>query len=68
MNAKVLRGLRTKTFDSLNKCGRHWADEVPIALWSLCMTPIEQQEKPSLLPPVEQKWYSPLDSYTDLLE
>ena len=39
MNAKVLRGLRTRTFDRLNKCGRRWADEVPVALWSLCMTP-----------------------------
>ena len=32
-NAEVLRGLRTKTFDRLHKCGRHWI------LWSIRTTP-----------------------------
>ena len=35
----MLRGLRTRTFDRLKKCGRHWADEVPVVLWSLRTTP-----------------------------
>ena len=38
-NAEVLRGLRTRTFDKLKKCGRRWADEVPAVLWSLRTTP-----------------------------
>ena len=31
-NAKVLRGLRTKTFDRLHKSGRRWLDELPDVL------------------------------------
>ena len=38
-NAEVLRGLRTKTFDSLRKSGRRWIDEVPAVLWSIRTTP-----------------------------
>ncbi len=38
-NAEVLRGLRTKTFDRLNKSGRRWIDELPAVLWSIRMTP-----------------------------
>ena len=38
-NAEVLRGLRTKTFDRLHKCGRHWIDELPAVLWSIRTTP-----------------------------
>jgi transposase InsO family protein len=39
MNAEVLCGLKTRTFDKLRKCGRHWIDELPAVLWSLRMTP-----------------------------
>ena len=39
MNAEVLRGLKTKTFDKLHKCGRRWVDELPIVIWSIRMTP-----------------------------
>jgi transposase InsO family protein len=39
MNAEVLRGLKTRTFDKLRKCGRHWIDELPAVLWSLRTTP-----------------------------
>ena len=38
-NAEVLRGLRTRTFDKLHKCGRHWIDELPAVLWSIRTTP-----------------------------
>ena len=38
-NAEVLRGLRTKTFDRLHKCGRHWIDELSVVLWSIRTTP-----------------------------
>ena len=38
-NAKVLRGLRTRTFDKLRKCGKRWIDELPVVLWSIRMTP-----------------------------
>src|SRR3954470_6077263 len=38
-NAEVLRGLRTKTFDKLHKCGRRWIDELPAVLWSIRTTP-----------------------------
>ena len=31
-NAEVLRGLRTKTFDRLHKCGRRWIDELSMVL------------------------------------
>jgi len=39
MNAEVLRGLETRTFDKLHKCSKCWMDEVPVILWSLQMTP-----------------------------
>jgi transposase InsO family protein len=39
MNAEVLRGLKTRAFDKLLKCGRCWIDELPVVLWSLRMTP-----------------------------
>ena len=39
MNAEVLRGLKTRTFDKLLKCGRHWINELPMVLWSLRRTP-----------------------------
>ena len=38
-NAEVLRGLKTITFDKLQKCGRRWIDELPVVLWSLRTTP-----------------------------
>ena len=38
-NAEVLRGLKTRTFDKLQKCGRRWIDELPVVLWSLRTTP-----------------------------
>ena len=38
-NSKVLRGLRTKTFDRLRKSGRHWIDELSAILWSIRMMP-----------------------------
>jgi hypothetical protein len=38
-NAEVLRGLRTRTFDRLHKCGRRWIDELPVVLWSIRTTP-----------------------------
>ena len=39
MNAEVLRGLKTRTFDKLRKSGKRWIDELPVVLWSLKMTP-----------------------------
>ena len=38
MNAEVLRGLKTRTFDKLRKSGRRWIDELPVVLWSLSTT------------------------------
>ena len=38
-NAEVLRGLKTRTFDTLQKHGRRWIEELPVVLWSLRMTP-----------------------------
>ena len=38
-NAEVLRGLKTRTFDKLQKCGRRWINELPVVLWSLRTTP-----------------------------
>ena len=38
-NAEVLRGLKTRTFDTLQKHGRHWIEELPVVLWSLRTTP-----------------------------
>ena len=38
-NAKVLRGLGTKTFDKLGKSIRRWIDELPAFLWSIRTTP-----------------------------
>jgi hypothetical protein len=39
MNAEVMRGLKTRTFDRLRKCGRRWIDELLAVLWSLRTTP-----------------------------
>jgi transposase InsO family protein len=38
-NAEVLRGLKTRTFDKLCQCGRHWVEELPVVLWSIRTTP-----------------------------
>ena len=38
-NAEVLRGLKTRTFDRLRKCGRNWIEELPVVLWSIRTTP-----------------------------
>ena len=38
-NAEVLRGLKTRTFDRLHKCGRNWIEELPGVLWSIRTTP-----------------------------
>ena len=38
-NAKVLQGLRMKTFDKLHKSGRCWIDELRAVLWSIRTTP-----------------------------
>ena len=38
-NAKVLHRLKTRTFDTLQKHGRLWIDELPVVLWSLRTTP-----------------------------
>ena len=38
-NAEVLRGLNTRTFEKLHKCGMRWIDELPTVLWSIRTTP-----------------------------
>ena len=38
-NAKVLHGLKTRTFDTLQKHGIRWIEELPVVLWSLRTTP-----------------------------
>ena len=38
-NAEVLRGLKTRTFDKVHKCGRCWIDELPTVLWSIRTSP-----------------------------
>ena len=38
-NAEVLRGLKTRTFDRLHRCGRNWIEELPVVLWSIRTTP-----------------------------
>ena len=38
-NAEVLRGLKTRTFDTLQKHGRRWIEELLVVLWSLRTTP-----------------------------
>ena len=35
----ALRGLKTRTFDRLHKCGRRWINELPTVLWSIRTTP-----------------------------
>ena len=35
----MLRGLKTRTFDTLQKRGRRWIEELPVVLWSLRTTP-----------------------------
>src|SRR5215216_3112786 len=39
VNTEVLRGLKTRTFDTLRKHGKRWIDELPAVLWSLRTTP-----------------------------
>lgn len=38
-NVEVLRGLKTRTFGRLHKCGRNWIEELPVVLWSIRATP-----------------------------
>ena len=35
----MLRGLKTRTFDRLRKCGKNWIEELPVVLWSIRTTP-----------------------------
>ena len=37
-NAEVLRGLKTRTFHRLTRCGRDWIDHLSAVLWSLRTT------------------------------
>ena len=37
--SEVLRGLKTRTFDKLQKCGKRWIDKLLVVLWSLRTTP-----------------------------
>ena len=37
--AEVLHGLKTRIFDTLQKHGRRWVEELPVVLWSLRTTP-----------------------------
>ena len=39
VNAEVLHGLKTRTFDTLQKHGRRWIEELSVVLWSLRTTP-----------------------------
>jgi hypothetical protein len=32
-NAEILKGLKTRTYDGLEKHGKKWIDELPCALW-----------------------------------
>src|SRR3954465_11029854 len=38
-NAEVLRGLKSRTFDRLHRCGRNWIEELPVVLWSIRTAP-----------------------------
>ena len=38
-NAEVLHGLKTRTFDMLQKHDKRWIEELPVVLWSLRTTP-----------------------------
>ena len=38
-NNMVLKGLKPRIFNQLNKFGRQWFIELPAVLWSLRMTP-----------------------------
>ena len=44
-NAEVLRGLKTRTFDTLQKHGRRWIEELLVVLWPLKMTPNRATER-----------------------
>ena len=44
-NAEVLRGLKTRTFDTLQKHDRRWIEELPVVLWPLRTTPNQATEQ-----------------------
>jgi hypothetical protein len=33
-NIEILKGLKTRSYDCLRKCGMGWVDELPVVLWS----------------------------------
>ena len=67
-NAEVLRGLKTKTFDRLHKCGRNWIEELPVVLWSIrTMLNRATGQTPFALV-YEAEEFSPWNSYTGHLE
>ena len=41
----MLHGLKTKTFDTLQKHGRRWIEELLVVLWSLRTTPNQATEQ-----------------------
>jgi hypothetical protein len=38
-NTKILRGLKTRTYDCLKKHGANWVNELPSVLWGNRTTP-----------------------------
>jgi hypothetical protein len=38
-NAKILKGLKTRTYDGLKKHDKKWIDELSCALWGNCTSP-----------------------------
>ena len=45
VNTKVLHGLKTRTFNTMQKHGRRWIVELPVVLWSLRTTPNRATEQ-----------------------
>jgi hypothetical protein len=44
-NAEILNGLKTCTYDGLNKHGKKWIDELPCALWGNRTSPSQATER-----------------------
>ena len=67
-NAEVLRGLKTRTFDTLQKHDMRWIEELPVVLWSLRMTPNRATGQAPLSLVYGAEAVIPRNSFTGLLE
>jgi hypothetical protein len=60
-NAKILKGLKTRTYVGLKKHGKRWIDELPCALWGNQTSPSRTTGETSFFMVYEAEVVLPLE-------